>query len=135
MTDAGFLERSLETDAAADALIDSDHLRWLESEAIHILREVAGQCQNPALLFSGGKDSTVLLRLAEKAFRPGPLPFPVLHIDTGHNFPEALEFRDRRLVQLGERLIVRTVQDSIDSGRVAEPSGRDLSRNRLQTVT
>ena len=84
------------------------HLAWLESEAIHILREVAGQCANPALLFSGGKDSLVLLRLAEKAFRPARFPFPLLHIDTGHNFPEVIEFRDRRAAELGERLIVRS---------------------------
>src|SRR3954453_9265713 len=79
------------------------HLDWLESEAIHILREVAGQCANPSLLFSGGKDSLVLLRLAEKAFRPGRFPFPLLHIDTGHNFPEVIDFRDRRAAELGER--------------------------------
>src|SRR5712691_1679737 len=111
------------------------HLDSLEAESIYILREVAGQLEHPALLFSGGKDSAVLLRLAEKAFRPGPFPFPVMHIDTGHNFPEALDFRDRRLAQLNERLIVRTVQDSIDRGRAAEPTGKDLSRNRIQTVT
>ncbi len=100
-----------------------------------MLREVAGQLERPVLLFSGGKDSAVLLRLAEKAFRPGPFPFPVLHVDTGHNFPEVLEFRDRRMAELGERLLVRGVQDSIDRGRVAEPSGSDRSRNRLQSVT
>jgi len=134
MTDAGFLERSLETDAAADALIDSDHLRWLESEAIHILREVAGQCQNPALLFSGGKDSLVLLRLAEKAFRPGPFPFPLLHIDTGHNFPDVIAFRDRRAAELREHLIVRSVEDSIAQGRVVLTHPAE-SRNRHQSVT
>lgn len=112
-----------------------DHLEALEAESIYVLREVAGQLERPVLLFSGGKDSAVLLRLAEKAFRPGPFPFPVLHIDTGHNFPEVLAFRDRRMAELGERLIVRTVQASIDRGRVAEPAGSDRSRNRLQSVT
>ncbi len=112
-----------------------DHLDALEAEAIYILREVAGQLERPVLLFSGGKDSAVLLRLAEKAFRPGSFAFPVLHIDTGHNFPEVLEFRDRRMAELGERLIVERVQDSIDRGRVAEPAGSDRSRNRLQSVT
>src|SRR6266545_5725667 len=97
---------------------DAHHLAWLESEAIHILREVAGQCANPALLFSGGKDSLVLLRLAEKAFRPGRFPFPLLHVDTGHNFPEVIAFRDQRAAELGERLIVRSLEDSIASGRV-----------------
>jgi len=111
------------------------HLDSLEAESIYILREVAGQLERPALLFSGGKDSAVLLRLAEKAFRPGAFPFPVLHIDTGHNFPEVLDFRDRRMAELGERLVVRRVQDSIDRGRVAEPAGPDRSRNRLQSVT
>jgi sulfate adenylyltransferase subunit 2 len=113
---------------------DADHLGWLESEAIHILREVAGQCRNPALLFSGGKDSLVLLRLAEKAFRPGRFPFPLLHIDTGHNFPEVIAFRDQRADELGERLIVRSVEDSIASGRIllADPSE---SRNAHQSVT
>jgi len=98
------------------------------------MREVAAECQHPALLFSGGKDSAVLLRLAEKAFRPGRFPFPVLHVDTGHNFPEVLSFRDRRVAELGERLIVASVQESIDSGRVHDP-GHGESRNRLQSVT
>lgn len=110
------------------------HLDDLESEAIHILREVAAECANPVLLFSGGKDSTVLLRLAEKAFRPGTFPFPLLHVDTGHNFPEVIAFRDRTAERLGERLIVRTVQDSIDRGRVKLMNGNQ-SRNALQTVT
>ncbi len=110
-------------------------LAALESEAIHVMREVAAELERPVLLFSGGKDSIVLLRLAEKAFRPGPLPFPVMHVDTGHNFPEAVELRDRRVAQLGERLIVASVQDSIDSGRVVEERGPRASRNRLQTVT
>jgi len=112
----------------------TDHLDWLESEAIHILREVAGQCRNPALLFSGGKDSLVLLRLAEKAFRPGPFPFPLLHIDTGHNFPEVIAFRDRRAAELGERLIVRSVADSIASGCVVLKHPHE-SRNPHQSVT
>src|SRR6476619_3232583 len=111
------------------------HLEALESESIHILREVAAECRNPALLFSGGKDSIVLLRLAEKAFRPARFPFPLLHIDTGHNFPETLEYRDRRVAELGERLIVASVQDSIDKGRVTEETGPRASRNRLQTTT
>ena len=110
------------------------HLDWLESEAIYILREVAGQCQNPVLLFSGGKDSAVLLRLAEKAFRPGRFPFPLMHIDTGHNFPEVIEFRDRRVAELGERLIVRSVEDSIRRGTVRLRSETD-SRNAAQSVT
>src|ERR1700682_1931544 len=100
-----------------------DHLDALEAEAVYVLREVAAELERPVLLFSGGKDSAVLLRLAEKAFRPGRFPFPVMHVDTGHNFPEALAFRDRRLAELGERLIVASVQDSIDTGRVREIPG------------
>jgi sulfate adenylyltransferase subunit 2 len=111
------------------------HLRALESEAVHVLREVAAGFERPVLLFSGGKDSIVLLRLAEKAFRPARFPFPLMHIDTGENFPEAIEFRDRRVTQLGERLIVARVQDSIDQGRVVEEQGPRASRNRLQTTT
>ncbi len=111
------------------------HLRALEAEAIHVFREVAAELERPVLLFSGGKDSIVLLRLAEKAFRPGGFPFPIMHVDTGHNFPEVLEFRDRRVQELGERLIVASVQDSIDSGRVVEETGPRASRNRLQTTT
>jgi len=110
------------------------HLANLESEAIHILRETAAEFANPALLFSGGKDSTVLLRLAEKAFRPGKFPFPLLHVDTGHNFPEVIAFRDHIAAALGERLIVRTVQDSIDRGRVRLKSVNQ-SRNAAQSVT
>ncbi len=110
------------------------HLDWLESEAIHILREVAAECRNPALLFSGGKDSLVLLRLAEKAFRPGRFPFPLLHVDTGHNFPEVIAFRDRRAAELGEHLIVRSVEDSIAQGRV-RLARADASRNAAQSVT
>jgi sulfate adenylyltransferase subunit 2 len=111
------------------------HLRALESEAIHVMREVAAEFERPVLLFSGGKDSIVLLRLAEKSFRPGPFPFPLMHVDTGHNFPEVIEFRDRRVAELGERLIVASVQESIDTGRVAEEKGPRASRNQLQTVT
>jgi len=111
-----------------------DHLEWLEAEAIYILREVAAQCAKPALLFSGGKDSCVVLRLAEKAFRPGPIPFPLLHIDTGHNFPEVLEFRDARAAALDEKLIVRSVEDSIRRGTVKLRGELD-SRNAAQSVT
>jgi sulfate adenylyltransferase subunit 2 len=111
------------------------HLRALESEAIHVMREVAAEFERPVLLFSGGKDSIVLLRLAEKAFRPAPFPFPLMHVDTGHNFPEVIEFRDRRVAELGERLIVASVQESIDQGRAIEETGPRASRNRLQTVT
>ena len=110
------------------------HLRVLEAEAVHVIREVVVELSRPVLLFSGGKDSIALLRVAEKAFRPSPMPFPVLHVDTGHNFPEALEFRDRRMREAGHRLIVAKVQDSIDRGRVKE-DGPGASRNRLQTTT
>jgi sulfate adenylyltransferase subunit 2 len=115
-------------------LAERTHLDWLESEAIYILREVAGQCQSPVLFFSGGKDSICLLRLAEKAFRPGRFPFPLLHIDTGHNFPEVIEFRDRRAAELGERLVVRSVEESIKRGSVRLSSGNQ-SRNAAQSVT
>ena len=111
------------------------HLRTLEAEAVQVFREVAAEFERPVLLFSGGKDSIVLLRLAEKAFRPGPFPFPLMHVDTGHNFPEAIEFRDRRISELGERLIVASVEDSIRAGRVVEQTGPRASRNALQTVT
>ena len=111
------------------------HLRTLEAEAIHVMRETAAEFERPVLLFSGGKDSIVLLRLAEKAFRPAPLPFPIMHVDTGHNFPEAIELRDRRVAELGERLIVASVQESIEAGRVVEQTGPGASRNGLQTVT
>ncbi|MDR5171633.1 sulfate adenylyltransferase subunit CysD [Methylobacillus flagellatus] len=110
------------------------HLDWLEAEAIHILREVAGQCSNPVLLFSGGKDSLCILRLAEKAFRPGRFPFPLMHIDTGHNYQEVINFRDQRAAELGERLIVRSVEDSIKRGSVVLKSP-DESRNKHQSVT
>src|SRR5438045_8282452 len=110
------------------------HLDELEAEAIHIFREVAAELAKPVLLFSGGKDSIVLLRLAEKAFRPGKFPFPVMHVDTGHNFAEVVEFRDRRVEELGERLIVASVQESIDKGRVVEQTRTRPSRTRLQTT-
>ncbi len=111
------------------------HLDVLEAEAIYVMREVASEFERPVLLFSGGKDSICLLRLAEKAFRPAHFPFPLLHIDTGHNFSEVIEFRDRRVKELGERLIVRTVDDAIDAGIVTEPGGTDKSRNWLQIPT
>jgi len=111
------------------------HLRTLESEAIHVIREVAAEREHAVLLFSGGKDSIVLLHLAHKAFRPARIPFPVMHVDTGHNFPEVIEFRDRRVEELGVDLIVASVQESIDRGRVVEETGPRASRNRLQTVT
>ena len=110
------------------------HLDWLEAEAIHILREVAGQCANPVLLFSGGKDSICLLRLAEKAFRPGRFPFPLMHIDTGHNYKEVTDFRDKRAAELGERLIVRSVEDSMARGTVVLKHAGE-SRNKHQSVT
>ena len=111
------------------------HLDALEAEAIHIMREVAAERERPVLLFSGGKDSIVMLRLAEKAFRPAKFPFPVMHVDTGHNFPEVVEYRDRRVAELGERLVVASVQESIDKGRVQEQTGPRASRNQLQTTT
>ena len=120
---------------ALSAVTHLSHLDELEAEAIHILREVAAERERPVLLFSGGKDSIVLLRLAEKAFRPGRFPFPVMHVDTGHNFPEVVEYRDRRARELGERLIVASVQESIDKGRVVEQTGPRASRNQLQTTT
>jgi sulfate adenylyltransferase subunit 2 len=126
----------IETRPAGDRAVRqrATHLDALEAEAIFIMREVAAEFQRPVLLFSGGKDSIVLLRIAEKAFRPAKFPFPIMHIDTGHNFPEVLEFRDRRVEELGERLIVASVQESIDKGRVREEPGNP-SRNRLQTTT
>ncbi|MEX0330189.1 MAG: sulfate adenylyltransferase subunit CysD [Puniceicoccaceae bacterium] len=111
------------------------HLEHLESEAIFILREVAAQFQNPVLLFSGGKDSIVVAHLAKKAFWPAKVPFPLMHVDTGHNFPETIEFRDRFVADMGARLVVASVQDSIDQGRVVEEKGPNASRNGLQTVT
>jgi sulfate adenylyltransferase subunit 2 len=121
------------------ALTRSDYslsqLDVLEAESIHVMREVAAEFERPVLLFSGGKDSVVMLALAERAFSPAKIPFPVMHVDTGHNFPEVMEFRDRRVAELGVRLVVASVQESIDAGRVAEETGRWASRNRLQTVT
>ncbi|WDF57025.1 sulfate adenylyltransferase subunit CysD [Mucilaginibacter sp. KACC 22063] len=112
-----------------------DYLDELEAEAIYILREVAGQFEKPALLFSGGKDSITLVRLAEKAFRPGKFPFPLVHIDTGHNFAETIKYRDAMIERLGEKLIIGHVQDDIDKGNVVEQTGKNASRNALQTVT
>jgi sulfate adenylyltransferase subunit 2 len=122
------------TKAGAQAQPRMAHLDWLESEAIHIMREVAAECSNPVLFFSGGKDSAVLLRLAEKAFRPGRFPFPLMHIDTGHNFPEVIEFRDARATELGEKLIVRSLEDSIKQGRI-RLRRPDESRNVYQSIT
>ncbi|MEZ7127850.1 sulfate adenylyltransferase subunit CysD [Nonomuraea sp. AD125B] len=113
----------------------TSQLDVLEAEAIHIMREVAAEFERPCLLFSGGKDSIVMLRIAEKAFWPAAIPFPLMHVDTGHNFDEVIDFRDRRAGELGARLIVASVQDSIDQGRVVEDTGRRASRNRLQTTT
>ena len=115
--------------------LTSSHLDVLESEAIHVIREVAAELERPVLLFSGGKDSAVLLHLARKAFAPGALPFPLMHVDTGHNFPEVIGYRDRLVEEVGAELIVASVQDSIDAGRVKEERGPRASRNRLQTVT
>jgi sulfate adenylyltransferase subunit 2 len=112
-----------------------DYLDHLEAEAIAILREVAGQFEKPALLFSGGKDSITLVRLAEKAFRPGKFPFPLVHVDTGHNFLEVIEFRDKLVEKIGEKLIIGHVQDAIDSGKVIEQKGKNASRNALQTFS
>src|SRR5687768_10176667 len=116
-------------------MIRKTHLQQLEAEAIYLLREVAAQFERPVLLFSGGKDSITLVHLARKAFWPGRLPFPLLHVDTGHNFDEAIEFRDWLAQESGAELIVRSVQDSIDSGRAVEETGPSASRNALQTVT
>jgi sulfate adenylyltransferase subunit 2 len=125
----------VEPDVTTRAKYELSHLQTLEAESIFIMREVAAQFERPVLLFSGGKDSIVLMRLAEKAFRPGRFPFPVMHVDTGHNFPEVIAFRDKLVEQLGERLVVASVQESIDQGRVREETGPRASRNRLQTVT
>ena len=119
---------------AASATIANEHLDWLESESMFILREVAAECENPVLLFSGGKDSLVMLRLAEKAFRPSRFPFPLLHVDTGHNFPEVIATRDARAAELGERLIVRSVEDSMRRGTV-QLKDPNASRNAAQSVT
>ncbi|MCK5442924.1 MAG: sulfate adenylyltransferase subunit 2 [Maribacter sp.] len=114
---------------------DTSHINALENEAIYIMREVAAQFEKPVLLFSGGKDSITLVRLAQKAFYPAKIPFPLMHIDTGHNFPETVEFRDRLVEELGLELIVRNVQETIDQGKVKEETGRYSSRNGLQTTT
>ncbi|MCB1262036.1 MAG: phosphoadenosine phosphosulfate reductase family protein, partial [Acidimicrobiales bacterium] len=111
------------------------HLKMLEAEAIHIIREVAAEFERPCLLFSGGKDSCVMLHVAMKAFWPAKPPFPIMHVDTGHNFDEVIAFRDQTVDRLGVRLIVASVQESIDAGRVVEETGPRASRNRLQTVT
>jgi sulfate adenylyltransferase subunit 2 len=120
--------------ATTKAISRISHLDWLEAEAIHIMREVAAECSNPVLFFSGGKDSIVMLRLAEKAFRPGKFPFPLMHIDTGHNFPEVIQFRDERAAELGERLIVRSLEDSMAQGRI-RLRRPDESRNAYQSIT
>src|ERR687894_1937098 len=122
-------------DTARVGRYELGHLEALEAEAVFIMREVAAELEHPVLLFSGGKDSIVLLRLAEKAFRPAAFPFPIMHVDTGHNFPEVIEFRDRRVRELEERLIVASVQDSIDRGRAVEETSPRASRNKLPTVT
>lgn len=115
--------------------VHTAHLKWLEAEAIYVFREVAAQFERPVLLFSGGKDSICMARLAQKAFAPGRIPFPFMHVDTGHNFDETITFRDRLMTQLGVKLIVRTVQESIDKGRAVEETGPNPSRNGLQIVT
>jgi sulfate adenylyltransferase subunit 2 len=122
-----------EVASAQDYLLS--YLDSLESESIHIIREIAAELERPVLLFSGGKDSAVLLRLAEKSFWPASIPFPVLHVDTGHNFPEVIDYRDRRVAGLGVRMIVASVQESIDRGRIREETGQRATRNRLQTTT
>jgi sulfate adenylyltransferase subunit 2 len=131
----GAVARPEHPDSDPAATYRLSHLRTLEAEAVHVMREVAAEFERPVLLFSGGKDSIVLLRLAEKAFRPGPFPFPLMHVDTGHNFPEAIAYRDRRAAELGERLIVASVEESIRRGRVEDTTGPYASRNALQTVT
>jgi sulfate adenylyltransferase subunit 2 len=118
----------------ADVTPSYDHLAALESESVHIMREVAAEFERPVLLFSGGKDSIVMLRIAEKAFFPATIPFPLMHVDTGHNFPEVMDFRDRRVAQLGARLIVASVEDAITQGLVTDPTGPRASRNQIQTV-
>lgn len=123
---SAIIQKNLET---------ASHLRELETESIYTFREVAGQFERPVILFSGGKDSIVMVHLAQKAFRPGPIPFPLLHVDTGHNFPETIQFRDELVERVGAKLEVRYVQDSIDQGRVVEETGPFASRNALQTVT
>ena len=125
----------METGLGTSGQYQLSHLRAIESESIHIIREVAAEFERPVLLFSGGKDSVVMLRLAQKAFWPGRIPFPIMHIDTGHNFPEVLDFRDRIVAELEASLLVASVQESIDAGRSFEEAGAEPSRNRLQTRT
>jgi sulfate adenylyltransferase subunit 2 len=124
----------MSTSAPPQPYYELTHLQALEAEAIHIIREVAAEFERPVMLFSGGKDSAVMLHLAVKAFAPARLPFPVMHVDTGHNFPEVMEFRDRRVAELGVRLVVASVQEAIDAGKVVEETGPRASRNRIQTV-
>ena len=124
----------MSTSAPPQPYYELTHLQTLEAEAIHIIREVAAEFERPVMLFSGGKDSAVMLHLAVKAFAPARLPFPVMHVDTGHNFPEVMEFRDRRVAELGVRLVVASVQDAIDAGKVVEETGPRASRNRIQTA-
>jgi sulfate adenylyltransferase subunit 2 len=124
----------MSTSASTQPDYELSHLQVLEAEAVHVVREVAAEFERPVLLFSGGKDSAVMLHLAVKAFAPARLPFPVMHVDTGHNFAEVIEFRDRRVAELGVRLVVASVQDAIDGGRVVEETGPRASRNRIQTV-
>jgi sulfate adenylyltransferase subunit 2 len=121
------------TDPASQSL--TPHLAWLEAEALYVIRETEAQFENPVLMFSGGKDSILMAHLARRAFYPGPIPFPLLHVDTGHNFPETLAFRDRLVDELGATLIVRGVQETIEQGRAQEETGPDASRNELQIVT
>jgi sulfate adenylyltransferase subunit 2 len=124
----------MSTSAPPQPYYELAHLQALEAEAIHIIREVAAEFERPVMLFSGGKDSAVMLHLAVKAFAPARLPFPVMHVDTGHNFPEVMEFRDRRVAELGARLVVASVQEAIDAGKVVEETGPRASRNRIQTI-
>jgi sulfate adenylyltransferase subunit 2 len=124
----------MSTSASTEPYYELTHLQALEAEAIHVIREVAAEFERPVMLFSGGKDSAVMLHLAVEAFAPARLPFPVMHVDTGHNFPEVIEFRDRRIAELGARLVVTSVQDAIDAGKVVEETGPRASRNRVQTV-
>lgn len=123
-----------ETLAEPSTTVLSDHLRALEAESIHIMREVVAEFERPVLLFSGGKDSIVMLRIAEKAFHPGNVPFPLMHVDTGHNFPEVMDYRDRRVVEIGAQLIVASVEEAIAQGLVTDPTGPGASRNQIQTV-
>ena len=124
----------MSTSAPPQPYYELTDLQALEAEAVHVIREVAAEFERPVMLFSGGKDSAVMLHLAVKAFAPARLPFPVMHVDTGHNFPEVMEFRDRRVAELGARLVVASVQDAIDAGKVVEETGPRASRNRIQTV-